>query len=366
MSVRQIYTANRIFTGREWLEGMAIVISNGRIAELLPVRELDAAAIEHLGDTMLVPAFIDIQLYGAGGKLFSVFPEPGSLRSLAEHNLLGGTTLCLPTMATNELSVFRAGIDAIRQYWDQGGEGIYGIHLEGPWINPVRKGVHQEKYIHVPSLQEVKELTAYGEGVIRMITLAPEVCSDEVIGHLVTSGIKLSAGHSNATYAEALHGFNKGIRLATHLYNAMSPLQHREPGLAGAVMDDQRVMASIIPDGIHVDFAAIRIAKKAMGERLFVITDAVTDTDVGDYQHIFAGDKYEAGGILSGSALTMSNAFANLVQKAGIDLGEAIRMCSLYPARAIGIDHERGLLAIGYKAEMALLNNSGEFIKLIN
>lgn len=366
MSVRKIYTASRIFTGQEWLEGMAIVISNGRIVEWLPVSELGSTVIENLGDTMLVPAFIDIQLYGAAGKLFSVFPESDSLKLLAAHNLSGGTALCLPTMATNALSVFRAGIEAIRQYWEQGGKGIHGIHLEGPWINSLRKGAHQEKYIHAPSLQEVKELTAFGEGVIKMITLAPEICSDEVIGHLLASGIKLSAGHSNASYSEALHGFDRGIDLVTHLYNAMSPLQHREPGLVGAAMDDQRVMASIIPDGIHVDFAALRIAQKAMGERLFVITDAVTDTVLGDYPHIFAGDKYEAGGILSGSALTMSRAFENLVQKAGIDMGEAIRMCSLYPARALGIDNERGMLANGYIAEMALLNHSGEFIKMIN
>jgi N-acetylglucosamine-6-phosphate deacetylase len=199
-----------------------------------------------------------------------------------------------------------------------------------------------------------------------MITLAPEICSEEVIEFILSQGIKISAGHSNASYSQAMRGFEKGISLVTHLYNAMSPLHHREPGLAGAAMDHDKVMASIIPDGIHIDFAALRIAKKAMGHRLFAITDAVTETTEGDYQHIFAGDKYEAAGILSGSALGMNQALLNLNQQGGIELGEALRMCSLYPARALGIENERGRLLPGYIAEMVLLNKRGEFIKLIN
>ena len=365
MSDSRIYTANKIFTGQEWLEDRAIVTERGRIVKLLPLRELNGQPVEHFGDTILAPAFIDIQIYGAAGKLFSVYPDVNALQELTAHNLQGGTSLCLPTVATNDLSVFRAGIDAVREYWKNGGQGIYGIHLEGPWINPIRKGAHREKYIHAPLLQEVKELLAYGEGAIKMITLAPELCSMEVVQYIISKGIKISAGHSNASYAEAVHGFDNGISLVTHLYNAMSPLHHREPGLAGAAMDDSRVMASIIPDGIHVDLAALRIAKKAMGERLFVITDAVTETSLGDYQHIFAGDKYEAEGILSGSALTMKQALYNLHQKAGIELGEALRMCSLYPAKALGVEKERGSFTTGSVAEMVLLDNSGEYIKTI-
>ena len=361
-----IYTAKRIFTGQEWLDDHAVKTGEGRILQLIPLRELGSAPVDHLGDFILAPAFIDIQIYGAGGKLFSVFPDTRALQTLVEHNLEGGTSLCLPTMATNEIAVFRSGIDAIRDFWHGGGKGIYGIHLEGPWINPHRKGAHLEKFIHRPALQEVKELLEYGKDVIKMITLAPEQCRDEVINYILEKGIKIAAGHSHAVYSEAIHGFDLGIKLVTHLFNAMSPLHHRDPGLAGAAMDDERVMASIIPDGIHVDFAALRIAKKAMGERLFVITDAVTETSRGAYPHKYAGDKYEADGILSGSALTMSQALLNLVQKAGIELGEALRMCSLYPARAVGIDNYRGRIKEGYAGEMVLLNNSGEFIKLIN
>ncbi len=366
MSATRIFTAKKIFSGEEWLEDHALITEGGRIRQLMPLRELDAAAVEHLGENILAPAFIDIQIYGAGEKLFSVFPDINSLKLLAEHNSRGGTILCLPTIATNDIPVFHAGINAIREYWDQGGRWVHGIHLEGPWINPIRKGAHLEKYIHAPSLQEVKELLAFGKGVIRMITLAPELCSDEVIETILSQGIIISAGHSNASYSQAMHGFDKGISLVTHLFNAMSPLQHREPGLTGAAMDHDKVMASIIPDGIHVDFAALRIAKKAMGNRLFAITDAVTETSRGDYQHILAGDKFESAGILSGSALSMNQALLNLNQQAGIEAGEALRMCSLYVARALGLDNERGRLITGYKADMVLLNNRGEIIKLIN
>ena len=152
-----------------------------------------------------------------------------------------------------------------------------------------------------------------------------------------------------------MQGFENGITTVTHLYNAMSPLQHRAPGLVGATMDHPSVMASIIPDGHHVDYAAIRIAKKVMKERLFVITDAVTDTDKGDYLHKKAGDKYEAGGILSGSALTMDKALQNLVNHCNIELAEALRMCSLYPAQVIKMDHKIGKIGKGYRQNLLYL-----------
>jgi N-acetylglucosamine-6-phosphate deacetylase len=198
-----------------------------------------------------------------------------------------------------------------------------------------------------------------------MITLAPEVCNQEVIDLVLSYGIVISAGHSNATYEQAKKSFGNGITTVTHLYNAMSPLQHRAPGLAGAAMDDKKVMASIIPDGHHVDYAAIRIAKQVMKERLYIITDAVTATDKGGYQHYLVGDKYEAGGILSGSALTMNKSVQNLVKYCDIELGEALRMCSLYPAQVIGLEKELGKIEKGYDAKLVLLNEQNDVIRLI-
>jgi N-acetylglucosamine-6-phosphate deacetylase len=351
------YLADRIFTGDEWLQQHAVLVENGNIESLIPSSSVPADIIvKAFPECLIAPAFIDLQLYGAYGKLLSVYPEPASLTGLKEYCEKGGAAFCMPTVATNTSAVFFSAIDAIKQYWDNGGDGILGLHLEGPWINPAKRGAHIESLIHSPAPGEVKELLDYGKGVIKIITLAPEICSKEVIDLILSRDIIISAGHSNASYKEANAGFANGITSVTHLYNAMSSLQHREPGLVGATMDHATAMSSIIPDGHHVDFAAIRIAKQVMKERLFIITDAVTETPEGYYQHYMAGDKYEAGGILSGSALTMDKAMKNLVEHAGIETGEAIRMCSLYPARVIHEEHRLGRIKRGYAAKMVVLD----------
>lgn len=348
----QLYTAERIFTGSEWLTGKAIVVIDGIVTS---IEDAPAGAA---GEGILAPAFIDIQIYGAYGKLFSVYPEPSSLHLLRNYCVEGGATHFQPTVATNATEVFFRCIDAVRAYWAEGGEGCIGLHVEGPWIHPSKKGAHIESFIHSPSVQEVRELLEYGKGVITMITLAPEVCSREVIELIRSYGVVISAGHSNATYEEATKAFDEGITTATHLYNAMSALQHRAPGMVGAVLDHASARSSIVPDGYHVDFAALRIAKKIMKERLFVITDAVTETDQGPYQHYRNGDKYEAAGILSGSALTMAHSLRNLVHHAGIDLDEALRMCSLYPAQVMGKDDRWGRIAVGLEANFVRLDMS--------
>lgn len=403
--MKKIYTADRIFTGERWLEHHAIIVQDDRIQDVVPVTQLTELAPaepsspkqpssaqqsssakpssaeqlssvpqpstqqpsspQHFGGN-LAPAFIDLQIYGAHGKLLSVFAEPDSLARLNTYCRSGGAAYCLPTLATNSYEVFRKGIDAVRAYWQSGGQGVLGIHLEGPWINPVKKGAHLDSLIHSPSLQQVREILTYGKDVIRMITLAPEVCTKEVIDLIVSQGIVVSAGHSDATYDQAKQAFADGVTAVTHLYNAMSPLAHRAPGLAGAAMDDEQVMASIIPDGHHVAYPAIRIAKSVMQDRLFVITDAVTDTDQGPYQHYLAGDKYESAGILSGSALTMGKAVRNLVNHAGIDLAEALRMASLYPARVVGLDNRLGKIAKGYAAKFVLIDDKLEPAGLVD
>src|SRR4030095_5329527 len=156
--------------------------------------------VQHFPDAILVPAFIDLQIYGAYGKLLAVYPEPDSLYKLNDYCRSGGATYCQPTVATNEYEVFYKSIDAVREYWERGGEGILGLHIEGPWINAIRKGAHIESLIHSPSPDQAKKLLDDGKGVIKMITLAPEVCSQEVIDLVLSHGIVISAGHSNATY----------------------------------------------------------------------------------------------------------------------------------------------------------------------
>ncbi len=363
----EICKADKLFTGDSWMHDHAVVIENGIIKEVIPASSLsENDPVENFSGCFLAPAFIDIQIYGAYKKLFAVFPEPDSLKELNDYCRKGGAAYCMPTAATNTREVFYKCIDAIRSYWNEGGEGILGFHIEGPWINPKKKGAHIESIIHSPTVEEVKELLEYGKGVIKIITLAPEVCSKEVIGLILSYDVIISAGHSNATYQQAIDGFNHGIKTVTHLYNAMSPLQHREPGLVGATFNNENVTSSIIPDGHHVDYAAIRIAKKLMGTRLFAITDAVTETNEGYYQHYLAGDKYESAGILSGSALTMNKALQNLVNHVNIELGEALRMCSLCPAKVLRMESELGKIEKNYKAKLIVINDTLEVVKMID
>jgi N-acetylglucosamine-6-phosphate deacetylase len=199
-----------------------------------------------------------------------------------------------------------------------------------------------------------------------MITIAPEQCDKDIIERLLQAGILVSAGHSNASYEEAINGFYEGIPAATHLFNAMSPLQGRGSGMVGAIYDHNEVMSSIVCDGIHVDFSSVRISKKLMQERLFFITDAVVEVQHGEYMHIWKGDRYTLpNGTLSGSALTMLQAVKNGVEKVGIPLPEALRMASLYPAKLLGLEGKQGSLQKGANADFLLLDEQLNLKQLI-
>jgi N-acetylglucosamine-6-phosphate deacetylase len=359
--MQTILRAEKLFTGEDWLYNQQIIIEDGIIQAVTP--DGDMPFVTNNTHCFVAPAFVDFQVYGAAQKLFAVYPELQTLQVMHEVFSAEGTCLFQPTLATNTMDVFRKGIDAVREYWKAGGKGVAGIHLEGPWLHPTRRGAHIEALIHSPTTDEVKSLLAYGEGVIKTITIAPEVCSDEIISLLLDADIIVSAGHSNATYTQAIESFDKGIPAVTHLFNAMSPLHHREPGLVGAALQHQSVLASIIPDGHHVDFSAIAIAKKLMGDRLFAITDAVTETTEGAYQHHLVGDKYECNGTLSGSAISMYQAFYNLVMKVGVDTEEALRMCSLYPARLLKMAHLYGKIAPGFAAQFVVLNKQLDLVQ---
>lgn len=363
--MQKIYRPDKIFTGEQWLDNHVLITEDGVIKDISPVgsKGFDSTIVFNGGS--VIPAFIDLQIYGANKKLLAVHPTVDALSDLHQHNKNGGTVLCQPTVATNSIDVFKRSIDAVRQYWKEGGKGVIGLHLEGPWIAVEKKGAHLEEFITKPSLKDARALLEYGKGVVTMITLAPEVCSEEVIRLIQSYNVVISAGHSNANYEQAMQALDKGIPTITHLYNAMSALQHRGPGLVGAAFQHSIAKASIIPDGYHVDFAAISIAKKIMGDRLFVITDAVTETSEGGYPHQMEGDKYVSNGILSGSALTMHKAVVNLVNKAGVSLEEAIRMCSLYPAQLMKLDNKFGKIAPGYSAQFVVLNQALDMLDVI-
>jgi len=360
------YINARIFTGETFLTDHALITENSTIVDVVPRKMIPVnAAIVDLPNKILAPAFIDIQIYGGNGKLFSNELSVEAIQATYDYCLSGGAAHFFITLATNSMEVFYKGIDAIRDYWKGEGKGMPGLHLEGPYLNPVKRGAHIEKYIKKPTISEVKELLQYGRGVIKIMTVAPEQCDEEVIKLLQHEGVVISAGHSNATYDEGISAFDKGIKTATHLFNAMSGLQHRAPGLVGAIYDDGRVRSSIVPDGIHVDFAALRISKKIMKDRLFIITDAVTETGTGAYPHVFKGDRYTMPDeTLSGSALTMMKGVKNLVTGAGIELGEALRMASLYPAQVVGMDDKLGRIEKGYAADLVVFDQAFEIYPL--
>ncbi len=360
---KKTYLAKQLFTGSDCLFNHAVVVENNTIVSIEPNDQLTPQ--EGPIFDIIAPAFLDIQIYGAHGKLLAVYPNADSIFDLYDYCTKGGASHFVVTVATNSNPVFHACVDAVKEYWAQGGRGCLGLHVEGPWINASKKGAHLEEFIHSPSLDEVKELLAYGKDVIKIITLAPEICSEEIVAYIQSQGIIVSAGHSNATFDEATKAFDKGIKTATHLFNAMSPLQHRAPGFVGAVFNHPTVMCSIVPDGYHVDFEAMKIAKKQMGDRLFVITDAVAETSIGPYPHHLVGDKYESNGILSGSALTMISSVKNLVNKVNIPLEEALRMVSTYPAKAIEISNTMGKIQVGYPANLVCLNETLEVENLI-
>lgn len=343
-----------IYTGSKELTGQSLLFRNNRIEAIVPYSDVpaDANSTDATG-LLLAPGFIDLQIYGAGGYLFSNAPSAAALKAISDAIVRSGATTYMLTLATNELSIYLQAFDVAKQ---NPHPALAGIHLEGPYFNPVKRGAHIEKLIHVPTIQEVQDLINASAGTFRMMTLAPEMVSDEVLQLLLQNDVIVSAGHSNATYEQAMAGFGKGIRAVTHLFNAMSPLHHRDTGLPGAAYLSQSAYTSIIADGVHVDWQTLRISKQMMGERLFLITDAVDENLDGAYIHLRKKDRFTLpDGTLSGSCITMLDAIRNCVQHAGIDLPEALRMATLYPSEVMRAN-DLGRLEPGARANLVLVD----------
>ena len=355
--MKQAILADEIYTGNGIGKGLVLLTEHGIITGLLPAESIPSGySIEKFPACFVAPAFIDLQLYGGNGKLFSHSLDIEALEATNAYCMAGGCSHFMITMATNSIENFLKGIEVAGEYMSSGKKGLLGVHLEGPWINPVKRGAHVEAFIKKPARGEVESLLDKGKGIIKMITLAPEQCDDEIIDLIVDHGIIVSAGHSNASYAQARRAFHRGVPAATHLFNAMSPLQGRQPGMVGAIYDDPNVMSSIICDGVHVDFASVSISRKIMGERLFFITDAVTAISEGYYKHVFQGDRYTLpDGTLSGSCMTMMTTLKNAVEKVGITLEESIKMCSTYPAGLLK-DPFLGKIQVGQAADFNIIN----------
>lgn len=339
-----------IITGEETIEGAALLIEGDRIIAIIEPSLLppDINIIDCHGN-YIAPGLIDLQIAGSGGFLFSETPTAEALRAIAGSIVMTGTTGFLIAIPTNTFGVYNEAAAVIR---DNPLPSVLGLHLEGPYLNIKRRGAHFLSCIKKPDRDEIDQLMKDLGGVVRMMTVAPELCDREIIECLTGHNVVVAAGHSNATYNEATRGFMWGIRTTTHLFNAMSQLHHRDPGLPGATFMNGNVMASIIADGIHVDYTMVSIAKKIMNDRLFLVSDAVEESSQPTNPHIRRKDRFTLpDGTLSGSALTMLTAVRNCVEKTCISLDEAIRMASLYPARLMNL-HDRGKIKPGMRADL--------------
>ncbi|POP42833.1 N-acetylglucosamine-6-phosphate deacetylase [Superficieibacter electus] len=369
-------THGRIYTGHEILDDHAIVIANGLIERLCPLAELPADIEQRsLHGAIVSPGFIDVQLNGCGGVQFNDTAEAVSVETLEimqRANEKSGCTSYLPTLITTSDDLMKQGVRVMREYLAKHPHQALGLHLEGPWLNIVKKGTHNPQFVRTPD-DKLVDFLCENADVITKLTLAPEQVAPEIITKLAAAGIVVSAGHSNATVKEAKRGFRAGITFATHLYNAMPYISGREPGLIGAIFDEPDIWCGIIADGLHVDYVNIRNAKRLKGDKLCLVTDATAPAGADIDQFIFAGKTiyYRNGlcvdenGTLSGSSLTMIEGVRNLVEHVNLALDEALRMATLYPARAIGVDKQLGSIAPGMVANLTAFTRDYKIIKTI-
>ncbi|ELP1875132.1 N-acetylglucosamine-6-phosphate deacetylase [Vibrio vulnificus] len=354
----------KIYTGSDVLSEHALIIENDLIKSIVPAADLPSGIeVKDLAGANVSPGFIDLQLNGCGGVMLNDEITAETMQIMHEANLKSGCTSFLPTLITSSDADMRAAITAAREYHAKYKNQSLGLHLEGPYLNVMKKGIHSVDYIR-PSDTSMVDFICENADVVAKVTLAPELNDPEHIEKLRNAGIVVSIGHTNATYAEARKGFEAGITFATHLFNAMTPMVGREPGVVGAIYDTPDVYAGIIADGFHVDYANIRIAHKIKGEKLVLVTDATAPAGANMDYFIFVGKKvyYRDGkcvdenGTLGGSALTMIEAVENTVEHVGIALDEALRMATLYPAKAIGVDGYLGRIKKGYIANLTIFD----------
>lgn len=347
--------------------GLGVVIEHERIVAVVDASQARQAASEvhDLQGATLLPGFIDCQVNGGGGVLFNNSPDVDTLRRIGAAHRRFGTTGFLPTLISDDLDTMRMAITATDAAIAQQVPGVLGIHLEGPYLAPARKGTHDAGKFRAPDAQEIELATSLRNGCT-LITLAPECVDADCIRALVARGAIVCAGHTAANYAQTRSGIEAGIRGFTHLYNAMTPLQGREPGVVGAALEDDQSWCGIIVDGHHVHPASLRVALAAKPRgKVFLVTDAMppVGSENPDYElygeTITARDGVvrNAAGALAGSALDMASAVRNSVRMLGLPLAEAARMASTYPAQFLGLGESHGRIAADCIADLVSLDD---------
>lgn len=317
-----------------------------------PPREVDTVA----------PGFVDLQINGGGGRLFNDRPAPDTIATIAHAARKGGTAHVLPTFITDEGASYARALDAVEAAISAGVPGCLGIHVEGPFLSPRRPGIHPARNIRPMTAADADRIGAAGFPVL--LTLAPEVAAPELVTQLVAQGVTVFAGHTEATAEELARAADLGVSGVTHLWNAMSQLQGRAPGVVGGALTDPRLMAGIIADGVHVHPLNLRLAARVMGERLFLVTDAMATlgSDIAGFDlagvpvRLVEGRLVSPDGTLAGAHLAMDEAVRNMVTLAGVSAAEALDMAAGRPARAIGLGAELGRVAPGFRASLACLD----------
>jgi len=364
--MRTAFLPSRVLLESGFASGRAVLVENDRIVDVVArddARVAGAQRIELEGQT-LVPGFIDTQVNGGGDVLFNDAPTVETIARIGVAHARFGTTGFLPTLISDDLAVMRAAIAATDAAIERRVPGVLGIHLEGPFLAPERKGIHDASKFLVPDTGARDSAASLRRGRT-LITLAPERVTPSAIRTLVARGVIVAAGHSAATYEQTRAALDAGMRGFTHLYNAMSPLTGREPGMVGAALEDRASWCGLIVDGFHAHAASFRVALAAKPRgKLFLVTDAMPPVG-GEREEFQLGDRTmycrdgrcaDANGTLAGSALDMASAVRNSVDKLGVSLEEAVRMAALYPAEFLGLAATHGRIAEGCAADFVLLD----------
>jgi N-acetylglucosamine-6-phosphate deacetylase len=370
-------TGARLFTGEAMLDGFALIIDGERIADLVPDDRIPQGAelVRCPQGSTLAPGFIDAQANGAGGVLFNDEPSEGAVLAIAKALRRSGGTGLLPTLITDDRAKMAKAAEAVIAASRIPGSGILGIHFEGPFISPNRPGVHNPQYIRPLDEEDITFLTGLPERMPRgrvLLTIAPEEVEDGVISRLAEAGIVISAGHTVASFERTRDAVGHGVRGFTHLFNAMPPINSRQPAVTTAALTDRETWCGIIVDGIHVHPAVLKMALSAKGaDRFFLVTDAMppVGTDATSFelygQNILRRDGrlVTEDGTLAGADIDMASAVRNCVHMLGLPLEEALAMASLHPAEFLRLDDRFGRLAQGYRADLVLLGQDLEVLK---
>lgn len=360
----------RIFDGQQVLEHHVVLISGDQISGVVPASQLPSE-LEHQVDlegALLVPGFTDLQVNGGGGVLFNDAPTVEAIKAIGLAHRGFGTTGFLPTLISDSFEVMASAIAAVNEAIQQGVPGVLGIHLEGPFLNPAKKGTHDADKFSVLDERGLALLCSLRSGRT-LVTLAPELTSADYIRKMVKAGLIVCAGHSAASYEDTRVAIDAGLHGFTHLFNAMTPLGSRTPGVVGAALEDDRCWCGVIADGYHVHPASLTVAMRAKSAgQILLVTDAMPSvgTDQTSFELNGKTIRVEQGcclgpeGVLAGSDLNMVAAVRNIIRFTGVDQWEALRMASLYPAQALGLEHRLGRVRQGYAANLISLNDHFE------